>query len=119
LIVARWAARATDVNISTLNVTNFLCFLARIECAASPLSRKKFMSNSLVVIKGDGIGPEIMDATIRVLDALQCGFNYQFVEAGLAAQQSTGQLLPAQTLEAIGHHRLCLKGPLTTPIGEA
>ncbi|MBX3725652.1 MAG: isocitrate dehydrogenase [Xanthomonadales bacterium] len=76
------------------------------------------MSHTIAVIKGDGIGPEIMDATLHVLDALGCGLEYEFVEAGMSALESQGSLLPAATLEAIGRHRVALKGPLTTPVGE-
>jgi isocitrate dehydrogenase (NAD+) len=70
------------------------------------------------VIRGDGIGPEIMDATLSVLDALDAGLEYRFVDAGLAAHEKTGELLPAATLDAITEHRVALKGPLTTPVGE-
>jgi isocitrate dehydrogenase (NAD+) len=75
------------------------------------------MSQTIAVIRGDGIGPEITDATLRILDALDVGLSYQFVEAGLAAQEQHGELLPAATLETIGRHRVALKGPLTTPVG--
>jgi isocitrate dehydrogenase (NAD+) len=75
------------------------------------------MSKTIAVIRGDGIGPEIMRATLRALDALNAGLNYEFVEAGLAAQEQFGELLPAATLESIGRHRVALKSPLTTPIG--
>jgi isocitrate dehydrogenase (NAD+) len=75
------------------------------------------MSKTIAVIRGDGIGPEIMHATLRVLDALNVGLNYEFVEAGLSAQQQYGELLPAATLESIARHRVALKSPLTTPIG--
>jgi isocitrate dehydrogenase (NAD+) len=76
------------------------------------------MSTTIAVIRGDGIGPEIMAATLRVLDALNCGLQYEFVDAGLAALSKHGELLPAATLEAIARHRIALKGPLTTPVGE-
>jgi isocitrate dehydrogenase (NAD+) len=73
---------------------------------------------TVVVIRGDGIGPEIVDATLQVLDACEVGLSYEFVDAGLAAYERTGELLPAATLEAIGRRRVALKGPLTTPVGE-
>jgi isocitrate dehydrogenase (NAD+) len=76
------------------------------------------MAQTIAVIRGDGIGPEIMDATLRVLDALDVGLAYEFVDAGLAAQAKTGALLPQETLDAIARHRIALKGPLTTPVGE-
>ncbi len=75
-------------------------------------------SKTIAVIRGDGIGPEIMRATLCVLDALNAGLNYEFVEAGVAAQQQFGELLPAATLESIAKHRVALKSPLTTPIGD-
>lgn len=76
------------------------------------------MAQTIAVIRGDGIGPEIMDATLRVIDALGAGFEYDFVDAGLAAHARTGELLPQATLDAIARHRVALKGPLTTPVGE-
>ena len=76
------------------------------------------MAQTIAVIRGDGIGPEIMDATLRVLDALGVGLGYEFVDAGLAAHARTGELLPQATLDAIAKHRVALKGPLTTPVGE-
>ncbi|MFB9069411.1 isocitrate dehydrogenase [Pseudofulvimonas gallinarii] len=76
------------------------------------------MKNTIAVIKGDGIGPEIMDATLHVLDALGCGLEYEFVDAGLCALEAQGSLLPPETLDAISRHKVALKGPLTTPVGE-
>lgn len=76
------------------------------------------MSHSIAVIKGDGIGPEIMDATLRVLDALDCGLEYEFIDAGLGALEKHGTLIPQASLDAIEKHGLALKGPLTTPIGK-
>ncbi len=76
------------------------------------------MSQKITIIKGDGIGPEIMDATLRVLDHLNLDFNYDYQQAGLAALDDTGDLLPQETLDAIAKNKICLKGPLTTPVGK-
>jgi len=76
------------------------------------------VSKTIAVIRGDGIGPEIMDATLKVLDALDCRLDYAFVEAGMAALEKDGELLPQATLDAIAKHGIALKGPLTTPIGK-
>ena len=76
------------------------------------------MSNKITVINGDGIGPEIMEATLRVLDAVGADLEYEHVDAGLTAYEECGELLPEATLEAIGKNKICLKGPLTTPIGK-
>ncbi len=74
-------------------------------------------TTTLAVIRGDGIGPEIMTATLRVLDALNAGLSYEFVDAGMVALEKHGELLPQATLDAIAKHRIALKGPLTTPVG--
>ena len=76
------------------------------------------MSQTIAVIRGDGIGPEIMDATLHVLDAMRLGLSYEFVDAGLSAHAKTGELLPAATMDAIRRLRVALKSPLTTPVGE-
>ena len=81
-------------------------------------SRKSHMTQKIAVIRGDGIGPEIMDATLHVLEGLKLGLEYDFVDAGLVAYERCGELLPAATLDAITQHRIALKGPLTTPVGE-
>ena len=75
------------------------------------------MNNTIAVIPGDGIGPEIMTATLRVLDALDCGLKYDFVDAGMVALEKHGDLLPKATLDKIAEHKVALKGPLTTPVG--
>lgn len=76
------------------------------------------MGHTVTVIRGDGIGPEITDATIRVLDALDCGFDYDYQQAGLAALEAVGDVLPEATLESIAATDATLKGPLTTPVGK-
>jgi isocitrate dehydrogenase (NAD+) len=73
---------------------------------------------TITVIKGDGIGPSIIDAALEILKAAGCDFNYEFVEAGLTALENTGELLPQSTLDAIVKNKITLKGPLTTPVGE-
>lgn len=75
------------------------------------------MTQSIAIIRGDGIGPEIMDATLHVLDTLDTGLEYVFVEAGMQAFEKTGELLPEQTLETIKQCKIALKSPLMTPIG--
>lgn len=69
------------------------------------------------LIAGDGIGPEIVNATVRVLDALGAPFQWDPQVAGLGAEQTSGDALPAATLDSIRRTRLALKGPLTTPVG--
>jgi isocitrate dehydrogenase (NAD+) len=59
-----------------------------------------------------------MSATLRVLDALDAGLEYEMVEAGLVALEKEGELIPERTLQSIRKNSICLKGPLTTPVGK-
>ena len=72
----------------------------------------------ITVIRGDGIGPDIVDATLKILEKAGCDFAYDFADAGLVALENHGELLPQDTLELIGKNKVTLKGPLTTPVGE-
>lgn len=75
------------------------------------------MTQKITVIRGDGIGPEIMDATLFVLDQLKAGLEYEDADAGLVALEKHGDLMPAVTLESIARNKVALKSPLTTPVG--
>lgn len=75
------------------------------------------MTQRITVIRGDGIGPEIMQATLRLLEASGARFEYDFQLAGMAAQDELGELLPQATLDSIERNGVALKAPLTTPIG--
>ena len=74
-------------------------------------------SAQITVIRGDGIGPSIVDAAIEILEAAGCHFKYDYVDAGLQAYEQSGELLPEATLNKIAKNDATLKGPLTTPIG--
>lgn len=76
------------------------------------------MRQTITVIAGDGIGPEITEATLRALQALDCGLDFEFVEAGMIALDQSGELLPEKTLDSIRRNGIALKGPLTTPVGK-
>jgi isocitrate dehydrogenase (NAD+) len=69
------------------------------------------------LIPGDGIGPEIVDATLAALDALKAPFTWDRQIAGLEGVNTAGDPLPAATLDSIRRTRLALKGPLETPSG--
>jgi isocitrate dehydrogenase (NAD+) len=75
------------------------------------------MTQTITVIRGDGIGPEIMEAALHVLDAMDVGLRYEFADAGLVALEQQGELLPPATLESIRRNKVALKSPLTTPVG--
>jgi len=69
------------------------------------------------LIPGDGIGPEIVDATLAALDALGAPFEWDRQIAGLGGVVAAGDPLPLATLDSIRRTRLALKGPLETPSG--
>jgi isocitrate dehydrogenase (NAD+) len=69
------------------------------------------------LIPGDGIGTEVTEATLQVLDALGAPFAWDLHHAGLAGIEKDGDSLPGATLDSIRRTGLALKGPLTTPVG--
>ncbi len=75
------------------------------------------MAYNVTLIPGDGIGPEITEATRRVLEATGVAFNWDLAYAGGGAKERFGALLPEYTLESIRKNKVALKGPVTTPIG--
>ncbi|MEE8245167.1 MAG: isocitrate/isopropylmalate family dehydrogenase [Pseudomonadales bacterium] len=75
------------------------------------------MGRPATLIRGDGIGPEITEATLLVLNAAGASFDWDEQVAGVTALESEGNPLPDGTVESIRHTRLALKGPLTTPVG--
>jgi len=75
------------------------------------------MAHRVTLIPGDGIGPELAEATRRVLDATGIAFEWEIQEAGEATIASEGTPLPERVLESIRRNRIALKGPITTPVG--
>ena len=69
------------------------------------------------LIPGDGIGPEVAEATLAVLEAVGAPFAWDEQKAGMAGLSAAGDPLPKATLESIRKTRLALKGPLATPVG--
>jgi len=73
---------------------------------------------TIVLIPGDGIGPEVTSAARRVLEATGLSVEWVVLPAGATAiDQGLGDVLPQRTLAAITAHKICLKGPVTTPVG--
>jgi isocitrate dehydrogenase (NAD+) len=72
----------------------------------------------VVLIPGDGIGPEVSAAAQEVVAAAGVAIEWVVAHAGVAAAERLGDPLPEATLEAVRRHRVALKGPCTTPIGE-
>jgi isocitrate dehydrogenase (NAD+) len=71
----------------------------------------------VTLIPGDGIGPEITQCVVQVMDALGSPFEWDIQQAGMAGIAACGDPLPDETLSSIRRTRLALKGPLTTPVG--
>ncbi len=69
------------------------------------------------LIPGDGIGPEVTEATRRVLEATGLTFEWDYCDAGLDALEKHGDVLPEATLESVRRNGIGLKGPITTPVG--
>jgi isocitrate dehydrogenase (NAD+) len=76
------------------------------------------MAHRVTLIPGDGIGPELAEATRRVLDATGIEFEWEVVDAGEAMIAAQGTPLPDTVLESIRRNKVAIKGPITTPVGE-
>jgi len=72
----------------------------------------------VTLITGDGIGPEIAEATRRCIDATGAGINWDVVEAGVEVMERVGTPLPDATVESIKKNGVALKAPITTPVGK-
>jgi isocitrate dehydrogenase (NAD+) len=75
------------------------------------------MAQTITVIPGDGIGPEVTQATLEILRAAGAALEYDEQIAGATALERVRNPLPEETLESIRRNRVVLKGPLTTPVG--
>jgi len=76
------------------------------------------MAHTITLIPGDGIGPEVTQAVLRILVAAGVHIEWERHDAGVIAFKRHGQTLPADLLESIRRNKVALKGPVTTPIGE-
>jgi isocitrate dehydrogenase (NAD+) len=72
---------------------------------------------TITLIPGDGIGPEVSNATMRVVEATGAKVEWEVHEAGLPAIDAYGTPLPEHVLDSIRHNKVALKGPVTTPVG--
>ena len=76
------------------------------------------MTRTLTLIPGDGIGPEVVAATLRVLEAAGAHFEWESFPAGLEALEQGLDVLPNELLDSIRRNKVALKGPVTTPVGK-
>lgn len=73
---------------------------------------------TITVFKGDGIGPEIVDAVVKILDAAKVPLAYEFYEVGEAEYNRNGKLIPDEAFASFERNKVLLKAPITTPIGK-
>jgi len=74
---------------------------------------------AITVIKGDGIGPDVIDAALSILKKVGCDFRYDYADAGTVAQEKYGEILPQQTIDKIAENKIALIGPLTPLVGQS
>jgi isocitrate dehydrogenase (NAD+) len=75
------------------------------------------MTHTITLIPGDGIGPEVTEAVVRILKASGVSIEWDAHAAGVVAFERTGQALPVELIDSIRRNKVALKGPVTTPIG--
>ena len=75
------------------------------------------MTHTITLIPGDGIGPEVTEAVVRILKASGVSIEWEEHVAGILAFERTGQALPVALVDSIRRNKVALKGPVTTPIG--
>ena len=76
------------------------------------------MTHTITLIPGDGIGPEVTEAVVRILKAAGVSIDWDTQMAGVLAFERTGQALPVELIDSIRRNKVALKGPVTTPIGQ-
>jgi isocitrate dehydrogenase (NAD+) len=76
------------------------------------------MSHTITLIPGDGIGPEVTEAVVRIFTHAGLAIDWDRQDAGVVAFKRHGQSLPASLLESVRHNKVALKGPVATPIAE-
>ena len=76
------------------------------------------MTHTITLIPGDGIGPEVAEAVVRILKASGVAIDWEPQLAGVQAFERTGRALPIELIDSIRRNKVALKGPVTTPIAE-
>ncbi|MGC4084997.1 MAG: isocitrate/isopropylmalate family dehydrogenase [Vicinamibacterales bacterium] len=75
------------------------------------------MAHTITLIPGDGIGPEVTEAVVRILTATGVAIDWERHDAGVLAVEKGGPPLPIELLDSIRRNKVALKGPVTTPVG--
>ncbi|MBC8390504.1 MAG: isocitrate/isopropylmalate dehydrogenase family protein [Actinobacteria bacterium] len=75
------------------------------------------MKHTITLIPGDGIGPEITDATVKVIEATGVDIEWDIVQAGAEVYEKEGNVLPQKVIDSLKANKVGIKGPITTPVG--
>ena len=75
------------------------------------------MTHKITLIPGDGIGPEVTEAVLRILAVAGVSIEWERFQAGVLSFERTGQALPVELVDSVRRNKVALKGPVTTPIG--
>src|SRR6186997_2060953 len=75
------------------------------------------MTHLITLIPGDGIGPEVTEAVVRILATAGVAIEWERHDAGVLAVKQSGDSLPATLIDSVRRHKVALKGPVTTPVG--
>jgi isocitrate dehydrogenase (NAD+) len=81
------------------------------------ITERNSLTHTVTLIPGDGTGPELAEATRRVLEATGVEFEWDLQEAGVDVYEAEGNPLPERTLDSIRKNGIAIKGPTTTPVG--
>jgi isocitrate dehydrogenase (NAD+) len=76
------------------------------------------MTHTITLIPGDGIGPEVTEAVVRILKAAGVSIQWDEQVAGILAFERSGEALPVELIDSVRRNKVALKGPVTTPIGQ-
>jgi isocitrate dehydrogenase (NAD+) len=110
-------AFVVDTPAAKLPVHHFVPLRSKIPNSATPDFIIAMMAHPVTLIPGDGIGPEVAEATVRAVDATGVAVEWERVEAGARALHDYGQLIPDDVFASLEVTRTGLKGPTATPIG--
>src|SRR5580700_4269146 len=120
-MIERMSSRTTRRSSTGRRLSRMLCSILSFPFAVR--SRKDMavyydtVAHHITLIPGDGIGPEVADATVRAIEATGVPVIWDRVDAGVAAQKATGHYLPESVYESLARTNVGLKGPVGTPVG--
>jgi isocitrate dehydrogenase (NAD+) len=125
-MIDRISSLATSFSRTGRKLSRMVCSILSFPFAVRSLKDMAVyydkVAHNITLIPGDGIGPEVADATVRAVEAALCASGgapvaWERVDAGVAAQKATGHYLPEAVYESLARTNVGLKGPVGTPVG--